>query len=398
MIIDLDNSFLRLRDNLNDAKDLGESVQVDKTLAQYTQVHLCPNEVYFQISNSPTPIVFNDDYEVFAVDECGVELEDVTTRVFIEQFVDNNGIVQIRWEFINPLEYYKKPLSLRFRNTINEDTWYTNLFISTVYNVEFTNRYVYKNFENHYGTQYERSNYYQSIRLNTYYRNKINESERAEYHQITTDVTVPQRNIKKIKERYLLISFNTWTTERLETMLSSNEVYIDTVRTYSTNPIEFLAPELDANFTQNEMILSKDYSKTFIYDFQIFDGLQLSNFNPSGIYVTILLIEALSFDTNIPIQLNTGTLRVYTSDDNLVYEFNESDMVLNSDTQIKIISTGTPVESLPLGEYYVNVSAGLVSGFGIPNNAILDSTTWTFSILNGQFNRLQFNNSQFLTN
>jgi hypothetical protein len=181
-------------------------------------------------------------------------------------------------------------------------------------------------------------------------------------------------------------------------MLSSNEVYVDTVRTYSTNPIEFLAPELDANFTQNEMILSKDYSKTFIYDFQIFDGLQLSNFNPSGIYITSLLIEALSFDTNIPIQLNTGTLRVYTSDDNLVYEFNESDMVLNSDTQIKIISTGTPVESLPLGEYYVNVSAGLVSGFDIPNNAILDSTTWTFSILNGQFNRLQFNNSQFLTN
>ncbi len=73
-------------------------------------------------------------------------------------------------------------------------------------------------------------------------------------------------------------------------------------------------------------------------------------------------------------------------------------MVINSNNQLKIISTGTPVEFLSNGTYYVNLDAGLVTGLGVLNEAITDSTTWTFTIADGQFNRLQFNNSQFLTN
>ena len=73
-------------------------------------------------------------------------------------------------------------------------------------------------------------------------------------------------------------------------------------------------------------------------------------------------------------------------------------MVINNDNQLKIISTGTPVENLPNGEYYVNVDAGLVTGLSILNDGISGSTRWTFRLLDGQFNRLQFNNTQFLTN
>ena len=60
-------------------------------------------------------------------------------------------------------------------------------------------------------------------------------------------------------------------------------------------------------------------------------------------------------------------------------------MVLNSDTQLKIISTGTPVQNLANGTYYVNLDAGLVTGLGVLNEAITDSTTWTFTITDGYY-------------
>ena len=199
-------------------------------------------------------------------------------------------------------------------------------------------------------------------------------------------------------ENFIAQNIDIFTFERLQEVFMHDIIYIDGKR-LTNNPI--LEPQeqigntdlIKANFTAylNE-------ADTYEYEFQVFEGLFLNNYNPFGLYVTGYQIEALSVDANINIELLTGSLRVYDSSDTLIYDFNESDMVINSDTQLKIISTGTPVESLPNGTYYVNIDAGLVTGLGVLNEAITDSITWTFTIADGQFNRLQFNNSQFLTN
>lgn len=397
-MIDLDNSFLRLRDNFDDAKNLNESRQVDKQLAQYTQIHLCPNESYFQITNSPTSISFNDNYEVFAVDECGNELEDVTTRIFIEEFIDSNAIKQMSWEFINSLEYYAKPISLRFRNTVNNDMWWTNLFVSSEYNSEYTTRMVYKNFQDHYGTQYSRQNYYQSIRLSIWKDFEDEDIEVGSYTQITDGNRYSLRPTITDVESYIAKNFNHWTKKRLSKALLSNEKYFNDYSVSYTELMERKGREMDSNFFESELLVNVNYNKTFTYENQLFSGLVLSDYNPFGLYITGYQIEGLSVDANIPIELNTGTLSVYDSSDALVHTFTESDMVINSEYQLKIISTGTPVEFLSNDTYYVNMTANLISGFGIPNPAITNNTTWTFTLQEGQYNSEQYTNSQYFTN
>ena len=396
-MIDNDNSFLRLRDNFNDAKNLSESPQLNYALELNTQVHLCAGETYFQISNSPTSIIFNGNYEVFLVDECGVELEDVTSYIFIEEFFDSNAIKQIKWEFVNDFEYYYKHLSLRFKNTVNNDTWYTNLFISTADSVELTTRFDYKNYQDHYGTEYTRADFYQSIRLGLYFRNPVNESEREEYHEISTNRTVPQRNIRKIKQRYILNEFDGWTTQRLETLLSSSEIYIDTVRAYSTAPIEFLEPEMDSNFSEGEMIVNKDFNQTpFVFEFQIFSGLQITFLQPEGAYILANLPNDFKAGFNLPIELNTGNLTVHKGDGTVLQTFTEASLSVSLDTFFG--GTGLTALIVSNGDYYINFTAGLISSLGIQYEGIQDMTTWAFTVQDGQFNKLQFNNSQFLTN
>lgn len=387
MIVDRDNSFLRLRDNFDDAKDLNESAAV--THEYVGQVHLIPGETYLQITNSPTPILFNGNYEVFLVDTCDVEIEDVTSNIFIEEFTDTNAIKQISWEFLNDFEHHYTPLSLRFKNTVSDETWFTNLFITTADDVKLTTRIDYKNNGIHYGTQYNRADFFQSIRLNMYFRNRINESERAEYHEISTDVTVPQRNIRKIKERYVLDDFDGFTVDRLEILLSSNEVFINDVRHYSTVPIEFVEPEMDSNKSEHEMIVNKDDTQLFTFDFQIFEGFNIITFQPLGNYILSNLPDDVKAEFSIDVVLNTGTLTVFdASDDSVIHTYTEADMIISVGDTLAMPNLLTHVTVN--GSYYIKLDAGLVSGLGIPFDGILDKTTWTFTVQDADYDSVDY--------
>ena len=397
MIFDKDFSFLRLRDNFDDAKNLGESPLA--SINYNNQIRLSKGEVYFQISNSPTSIVFNDNYEVFLVDCNDTEIEDITESIFIEEFFDTNAIKQIRFEYLCNSEHYEKELSFRFRNTLNDDVWYTNLVRITEYDKHLTTRFVYKHNCDLYGTQYGRSDYYQAIRLNAYYRNPINEDTRDEYHEITTNNTIGQRNIKKRKRRYLTPSINNWVAQRIDTMIISNEFYVDCWKMTNTTPIEFIEPVLDSNISQSEFILNPDLSyRTFEYDYQIFEGLQLTNFNPFGNYLTGYQITELTAESNIDIELLTGSVRVLDTSNTLIYEFTEADMVIVNNNQLTINSVGTPVESLQNGNYYVKVDAGLLTGLNVLNKSISSKDTWYFNITDGDYSSNDYNTNDYLTN
>ena len=392
-MIDKDYSFLRLRDNLTDALNLSESPAVK--LQYIGQVQLLPTETYLQITNSPTSINISS-YEVHIVDTCGNVLQDVSDYVFIDSFTDTNGINQIKWEFINQFEYYTKPICLRFTETSNGNTWFTNAFLSTAYESQYTIRFDYKNNGYHYGTQYNRANNYQSVRIRAYYNNSINESERSEYHEITTDRTVPNRNIRKIKQRYILQDFDDWTVLRLENMLSCNEIYVNNVRTYSTTPIEFVEREMDSNISEQEMILNNDYEQPeFVFSYQIFEGFNLIDVLPSGVYTLSGLIADGKATFNIPITLNTGTITIHdASDDSIVDTFTESDMTITTN---ELNITDFTDSIIANGSYYVNMSHGLVSGLGIVYNGISDTTTWSFIVQDGDYDVTDYSSTDYLT-
>ena len=392
-----DNSFLRLKNNFEDAKNLEESKAI--THEYVGQVHLIPNETYLQISSSQTSIIFNGNYEVYLVDLCGNELIDVTDYMFIEEFTDTNGIKQIVWEFVNQFEYYGQGLMLRFKNTVNNDTWWTNPFISTELDKEVTTRFDYKSAYDYEGVDYSRANYYQSIRLNTYFKQFINESERSEYHQITTNVTVNTRNIKKFKEKYIIPYADDFMNLRLEFLLTNTEVYTDNVRTYSSAPIEFIELEADANYGEGEMVLNKDYTNTFTFDYQIFDGLQAIQYLPTGLFVTGTQFQTFKVFFNVPIELNTGSVSVYTSTNVFVAEIptgigliSVTDNILNIDVQ------GSAIQFPPDDSYYVVATQGLVSGLGIEWDGISDSTTWTFTVAPPDYDPADYDSNDYFTN
>jgi hypothetical protein len=394
MIFDKDFSFLRLRDNFDDAKNLGESPLA--SINYNNQIRLAKGEVYFQISNSPTSIVFNDNYEVFLVDCNDTEIEDVTESVFIEEFFDTNAIKQIRWEYLCNSEHYEKELSFRFRNTLNDDVWYTNLVRITEYDKHLTTRFVYKHNCDLYGTQYGRSDYYQAIRLNTYYRNPINEDTRDEYHEITTNNTVGQRNIKKRKRRYLLPSVNNWVAQRIDTMIISNELYVDCWKMTNTTPVEFIEPVLDSNISQSEFILNPDLSyRTFEYDYQIFEGFKVDSFNPFGVVSFCDIDGTLSITFNLDVNIGTGNIKLYDADTNaLLRTWNESEFFL-SDTNI--LSVGGVSSFLnSMGSYYVTVSNGVVNALNIDFLGFTNSSTWAFSISDGDYDDADYDNSDYL--
>ena len=393
----MDYSFLKLYDSMSGS--LNDNKFKDANLLYQTSIQLFPDEAYLQITNYDGGISLGFDCDVFVVDCFDNVLADITNNVFIDQFIDVNGFTQCKIEFINlNVDFHGRKVMIKFKINSSDAVYYTKpIKISHKESVR-TYRFDYTSNRNMEGISYVNAVAYQSIRLALKFTGYSNNSEVGEYYQISTGNNISTRFLRKMGENFIAQNIDIFTFERLQEVFMHDIIYIDGKR-LTNKPI--LEPQeqigntdlIKANFTAylNE-------SDTYEYEFQVFDGLVLSNYNPFGLYLTGFQIEGLSFDTNINIELLTGSLRVYDSSDTLIYDFNESDMVLNSDTQLKIISTGTPVQNLPNGTYYVNLDAGLVTGLGVLNEAITDSTTWTFTIADGQFNRLQFNNSQFLTN
>ena len=229
--------------------------------------------------------------------------------------------------------YYTKPIKISHKESVR------------------TYRFDYTSNRNMEGISYVSAVAYQSIRLALKFTGYSNNSEVGEYYQISTGNNISTRFLRKMGENFIAQNIDIFTFERLQEVFMHDIIYIDGKR-LTNKPI--LEPQeqigntdlIKANFTAylNE-------NDTYEYEFQVFDGLVLSNYNPFGLYITGYQIDALSVDTNINIELLTGSLRVYDSSDTLIYDFNESDMVINSDTQLKIISTGTPVQNLPNGTF-----------------------------------------------
>ncbi|MCP4984850.1 MAG: hypothetical protein GY928_01935 [Colwellia sp.] len=403
MIVDLDYSFIRLRDNFEDAIDTNYSPAADIGYAGFG-IQLMPSEPILQISNSPTNISL-ETFNVHIINLCQEVLEDVTSAFFITPFTDTNGISQITWEWINESEYYNQVVVLRFTDTGSGSFYYTNPFLTTASNNEPTVRFDYRSAEFHYGTQYDRAGnnldgtiFYQSIRLKAYYNNKVNESERQEYHQISTNVTISARNIKKWKERYLLDSWDDFTIERLETLVTNDEVYVDTVRSFSSDPIEFTEREGDSDMSEKECLLNKDYTQTYTFDFQIWDGLNTVTYDPFGSYATGTTFSEYSMTFQTAVTLTgTGQVDVYNSSDVLLVSYPSASFSVVGGVKVVVDATGTDGEDPTDDSYYCNVSAGFVTTLGVDNEAITDKTTWAFELQGGDYAGADFNSTDYLT-
>ena len=392
----MDYSFLKLYNTIDNA--LNDTEFKDAGLSYFLSIQLSPKETYLQITNSPTNLTFSSNFSAYVVDGCDNVLKDISSHVFMEDFIDAKGITQSKIEIVNiGQDFFGRAVFVKLVALDSNVVYYTRPIKITDKDIEKSYRFDYTNNLNMYDMSYEIALATQSIRLVFKFTGYKNDSEVGEYYQISSKNTISTRFLKKISNNYSVERIDTYTFDRLQWLFEHDTIYIDNNR-LTTNPVLDPGDRIGqsnlfgASFNG---FINKD--DQFIFVYQIFGGLVLSSYNPLGLYLTGYTIEALSIDGNVPLTLNTGSLSVYKSDATLVHTFTESDMLINGTSQLKIISTSTPVENLENGSYYVTLTAGVVTGLDSLNTAITDNDTWTFTITAGDWSDNDFLGTDFFT-
>lgn len=392
-MIDIDYSFIRLRETLEDACNMQEPPLASEN---YTgQVHLLPydTEPYLQITNSPTPVII-EDFSAFLVDSVTGQEYDITANVFVFPFIDINGVAQVAFELIAiPYDFGGNPCYLRFDSG---QSYYSNLFLCTVLYSNQTTRFDYWNTDVYWGTDYFTSNMRQSIRLNTYFDNFVSQDELPTYFRITTNQTINQRAKVSDFYKYIFPQLNAWTAKRLKRILYGNYLYVNEIRSYAVKGFEMPEREVDSNVGIAEFVISQDEGDIYDVEFQVYAGLFYTLSPVSGITLTILEAADLDFIDvifNQDVTLNTisGLIENTTTSDAWVIDNTNSN--ITGGNTLRIDTSG--IFDSDLGVYEITINAGAITGSftGELSPAI---TGWQIIVSSGGFSN-GFNNGFDIT-
>lgn len=371
----IDYSFIRLKNSKESAFNLNDSPIIKFNYVGQVQLLPFDTEPYLQITNSNVPIVI-EDYTVNAVD-CSDNEFDISDSVFIEPFIDSNGISQIAFEIINiQKDFGTTPVYLKF-DQLNGETFYSNLILITENQKELTTRLDYTFNSNIYGIDYEVANYSQSIRLQIYFNTYISQDEIDVYYQISTSQNVNTRaNISDLQE-YITQEFNAFTYKRLKRALYQ-ECYFDLTRVYATEGLEFETREEEANISQSRFIVDPDESNNYTPIYQIAEFPTVINLTPpdnsENPTFTDLIVQ---FDQTV--QQGTGGVQVYKNGlpVGTKKETFGVDLNLVGDTLTIDASDITFDDST----YYALIDAGIVNINNIIEfQGFNNSTEWNWSI------------------
>lgn len=380
----IDYSFLKLSDSIADAQKMGDSPIV--THYNLSSIQLLPDRAYLQITNFNGGISLDSDCEAFVVDCNDNVLADITDNVFIEEFTDSNGNNQCKIEYINlGVDFYRQTVQIKFDMLASDAVFYTNPINITAYQANETVYFEYRNYDDFKGIGYTNANVYQSISLRMWFDIPIDNTEVEDYFQISRENTISARALMKLFERYQVDYINRFTFDRLNVLLKHELIYLDGVRVTNKPVVSSEDREGDSNFFVTNFEVAKNYNDTKLYSYQIYEGFDYVNFEPSGYSVVCDSIAELNIVFTGNVTLKTGFISVYDSSDTLIDTFIQSDMSVLGNT-LTVDTIGSAFENPATDDYYFYVSGGLVESiFNEPNEAIYDNTTWTLTVSEGDY-------------
>jgi hypothetical protein len=384
----IDYSFLRLKDNFELAKNMQDSPVT--THFFFNPIQLLPNKTYLQITNFENGISLDSDCEVFVVDCDDNVLADITDNVFIEEFNDANGNNQCKIEFVNlGVDFYRETVLIKFKMLSSNAEFWTNPINITSYQSERTVFFKYKNYDDFGGIGYTNANVWQSISLALYFDIPLDETETEDYFQISRNNTISARALEKVFEQYRIEQINNFTFVRLNKLLKHELIYVDDIRV-TNKPVASSSERLgDSNYFETDVIFAKNYSDISFYDFQIFNGIEFTNFTPSGSVVLCSNLTEISFSLNVDsLILNTGTVTLYDSTNAVIETFTQSEMVVIGNTV-----TITTDLALTSDDYTFTISSGLITALGIETV----QTSWSFNVSDGDWLPADFLDTDWLT-
>lgn len=260
----IDYSFIRFKQSLSEAINLGESVEVTHQYLGQIQLLVQDKQPYWQATNADFD--FNlGAYTVDLIDNCGNE-ETITDHVLLTQFTDDNGVEQatVRISYLQT-DYGNKLVYLRIthNSAIPSESafYYSNLFLVTNNNQEQTTRidYIDNTRTDIPALSVDIGGFFtHSIRLAFYYHNHIPNTELDSYYQITTEQNVNSRILENSLKEWYMHPFNAWTFKRLEKALYNGGFYLNQYRNYVTSPIEYNPREELSNISENTFVTDEN--------------------------------------------------------------------------------------------------------------------------------------------
>lgn len=377
-----DYSFLRLKTDFNQAKN---DLMVDSEYFFNGGICLHPLERYLQISNSDTSIAFDESYKVELINCKGDVLKDITSKIYIHEFQDNNGIYQISYEILPIQEdFYFERLYLKFTHTTSDLVLYSNSFLLTAERENETFRLDYKSYRDYKGTNYVLADYYQSIRLFGYYNGIAEKKDSKVYTEINGTIR-KSRVIQSFEYQFNIDYVNTFVYERLAVALENDLVYINGKKAEVIETLQAGERIVKTNAFESTFKTQLSNSETYEDENQIAPPFNYTELVPFDVYTlaTIPTIGTATFNFD----LLSANCSLYNYDTD----------VLIQDLTLTILgnefSFNMPI--LANGNYYFLFDA--VSTYNDELN-VIDKEVWKFSILAGEFDSTEFDNDEFLVN
>ena len=384
----MDYSFLKLSKNLNDTISYRDSPLAN--IIYSNAIQLLPSEIYLQKTNNEEGISFDGDFKVVIVDCSDNELADITGNVAIYEYLDRNGVNQLDFELYKlGVDFGRQPIHLKFIHTGSNDVYFSNPFLITEVDSDQTTRFDYFNHSYFKGISYDKTSFYQSIRLNLYFNGLEDKTDISDYYQISTGNTISTRPLYKQQELYKSDSFNNFAFERANIMLLSDVIYIDGVRMSNKTTLKSGVRVGRTNDFNTEFACFKNYNENYLSQPFIYEPLYLVSYSPTDVYSLAILPLTITGIFNRNIIKNTGTIKLFKSGI-LIASYNESDITI-SDGTFSVPFNGVISE---IGDYIVVVSDGLFSD-GLD---LFGGVSWYFSVILGEFDSNDFDNVEFLTN
>lgn len=369
----MDYSFIRFSETLAEASNQRNSPLAN--ILYSNAIQLLPNEHYLQKTNVEDGISFDGDFKATIVDCSDNELADITSSVAIYEYLDRNGVNQLDFEIYKVgVDFGRQPIHLKLKHTTSDAVYYSNTFLITDIDSDQTTRFDYFNHSYFQGISYDKTDFYQSIRLNLYFQGLEDKTEVSDYYQISTGNTISTRPLYKQLELYKSDSFNNFAFERTNILLLSDVIYIDGVRVSNKTTLKSGVRVGRTNDFNTDFACYKNYNEKYLpYPF-IYVPLFLATYIPNDVYSLSILPLNITGTFNKPITKGIGTIKLY-KESILIATYNESDITILGNT-FSVPFNGVVSE---IGNYSVEVSGGLfMNGLDIYSGMI-----WNFSVILG---------------
>ena len=266
-----DLAFIRLNKTIESA--IFSNDHALSNIFYFDQIQLSPTESYTQLTNLKEGIAFDGNYSVYICDCEGLEILDITANISIIEGYDNRGKQQINFT-ISPIliDYYKQPLILRFKHTVSDEVWYSNIITITDYRIERTVRFDYLNYHELDGTAYNRFFGYNSIRVSCLLNGNDYESESKGY--VSQDgIKVTSRVIKTDYQKLIFPNVNNLFYRSLNHLFINSVVYLNYFRVTDKQTFASISAKGRANLSKYEIKVAINYNENIndVYDFDKVD-------------------------------------------------------------------------------------------------------------------------------